>query len=209
MRKLYECYRICGDNVPYIIGFPSPNSSTINVEALDSYAIFSESKVKECAWEFLKFLIGESYITYDIYMNHSTKYIESVNRYGYSSIRERCKAQLDTDQSMVYCYNTRTGYCEVYGNGSEPDRLYLPEDYLIVTEYPKELRRLLDELIYNTTTPQLYYPEITEMIGVELTHYFDDKKTLDEVLGTINARAEQILNGYYNHSDSDLPKEGE
>jgi ABC-type glycerol-3-phosphate transport system substrate-binding protein len=153
-------------------GNPAPAGLTKNYIIGRDVAINNASENKEAAWEFLKF-----YMAYDPYVDsfgggpHSfpilkTRFDElAKNELADADEIRAEKGEEYTDKFIVFDFEysinllTETDYDEFYA------------------------------IIDNAVTPERYDLGLFNIIAEEAAPYFDDKKTLDEVLELINNRA--------------------
>lgn len=158
------------------IGFPSDSGGESYVHSTYSYAIADDSPVKAGAWEFLKFLLGESYIEYDPIP------------YGYPALKSAFEKRLDDEQENIYYYNPQSTSVTVTSESA--DNLdYLTEQGYTIVYFTDELREKLESLVNSVTQPRVSYPDVTDIIDEELDSYFGGAKTLDETVALIQNRA--------------------
>jgi hypothetical protein len=157
-------------------GNPVPSGLTKNYIIGRDVAINNASPNKEAAWEFLKF-----YITYD-------PYADSISRgpRNFPILKTRFDELAKIELSDADKIRAEKG--ENYTNK------YIIDD----TEYDVSLLKESDydefyTILDNAVTPERYDILLFNIIAEEAAPYFDDKKTLDEVIEIINNRAQNYI----------------
>lgn len=191
MKNLLDMSLSMDGEIPYIIGFPTQNGGTSYVDGIDMLAISSKSPVKEGAWEFIKYYITDSYSSEDENLT------DAIHRYGYSSIAEKCRKQLDYDETLVYYYNP-SNENGLVNCTDEFNAQHLNTELYTVIEFPHEAREVFEELINTTVNPRVRYNGVTDIIKEELDYLSagaetDGAKTAGETADIIQSRVSILV----------------
>lgn len=140
------------------------------------FAISNDSKNKDAAWEFVKYLISEDYQCNYIYWQNP------IHKGAYEKVMEEAtKADYYTDEN---------------GNEVEaPKMTYGWEDFEVsVYAATEEEVKEYTEIIEGATTLSTYEEDIMTMINEEVEPFFDGKKSAQDVAKIIQGRVKIYVN---------------
>jgi len=186
MKNLLDMSLSMDGEIPYIIGFPTKNGGTSYVDGIDTLAISSKSPVKEGAWQFIKYYISDSYASEDETLT------DAVHRYGYSSIAEKCRKQLDYDETLVYYYDP-SNENGIVNCTDEFNLQHLDTERYTVIEFPQEVREVFEDLINTSVNPRIRYNGVTDIIKEELDYLSAGVKTARETADIIRGRVSILV----------------
>lgn len=168
-----------GEDITYI-GYPNKDRQGSYFEYLEEYGIYSGSKVKDKAWEFLRMLLTEEY---QVNVNHINYYWLPTNQ---KSFNWKVKAKMATQP-----------YTDEYGNEMEPIEVRtvsVGDKEIKVGPLSQEDVDIYVDLIEHTTKRAVIDEEMLNIVYEEAQVYFEGVKSLDETADIIQNRISTYVN---------------
>ena len=156
-------------------GFPSSVPSGPRITVLQSAAVSSSTEYPDDCKEFIRLLMGEEF--QQLYANYA----------GFPVNPSALRDALDPD---VATYNARVDECSRYS----PDEFRLEEGLPVCRVDADELYGLFDSLIRSASGITTTDAAVEMIVREEIQAYFAGQKTLDEVIGIIQDRADTYVN---------------
>ena len=163
------------------IGYPTSdeNGNGAVIVPAREMAISSKSKVKDQAWDFLKYLLDEEDNMWQFSLNR--KHIDEMEEYALNEMND--PEIIGTFFEPDYEWMKEMGYSEDYINFSKNSNIKLD----------KEMTGVVRDLVENASVIQRSDPELFDLIKEELSAFFAGTKTAEDTVRVIAGRAKTYI----------------
>ena len=168
---------MCGGSDINFIGYPSADRNGSYFSFNNQIGIYSKSKVKDGAWEFVRTFLTKEYQAGDGYM-----FSNPTNREAFEMYMKSLTAT--------------KAYKDEFGHRITPvDESWAAGDGRVkIGPLPPEDEKIYRDLINNTTKVVTFDDSILDIIREEATDYFEGRRSLDETADIIQNRITTYVN---------------
>lgn len=172
-----QVYKKMFDGDITFIGYPNEEKNGSYFSIYNNLGMYSKSKVKDGAWEFLRTFMTKEY-------------------QGNTEFFEETPTRKDCFEMMIKARMTTEKYVDEFGNEISPmESEYGFEDLEVkIKPSSQEEVDMYRELINNTTKIGEYNDSIMEIIQEETKAYFAGDKNVDETVSVIQNRVKTYVN---------------
>ncbi|MBQ8510449.1 MAG: extracellular solute-binding protein [Clostridia bacterium] len=165
------------------VGYPSAEGSINIVSPIASYAIDKNSKVKEGAWEFIKYMSAPN----------EDGVISSFGSSDYfASNKALFEDENDLDNQMHYFFQY-DGSASGWSGDSESAREQYDDQTGLFRDVEQSDIDAVKALFENAIAEPYYYQNVLDIINEEIEMYFSGDKSLDETAAIIQSRVSRYI----------------